>query len=449
MRSQDGTGRSAPHGGSSPKRPPALLRGLPVHYAWVVVATTFVVLLASAGFRAAPAVLLVPLHDEMGWSQASIAFAMALGLLLFGLVGPFVAALMSRYGIRMVVLVSLLTVAAGSAASARATSVWHLVVLWGVVVGIGTGGMATVLAATVASRWFVTKRGLVTGALTAATAAGQLTFLPALAYLALTWGWRSVTLTVAAVALAVMPLAAVLLRDHPEDMGLRPYGADEDHVPPAKGQNPVTAAMQALSQVVRTKAFWLIAGSFWICGASTNGLIGTHFIAASVDHGIPQTSGATLLAVIGTFNVAGALASGWLTDRYDPRKLLMMYYALRGLSLLFLHDALTQGYVALWVFVVFYGLDWIATVPPTVALVNEMFGTMSGPVVFGWVFAAHQFGAAAAAYGAGVVRASTGSYHLAFVASGILCLAAAIGVLRIERRRADEGRTEPSTTVVP
>lgn len=446
MGSLDRTGRPVTPLGTFRQRPPTLLRGLKVHYAWVVFATTFVVLLASAGFRASPAVLLVPLHEEMGWSQASIAFAMALGLLLFGLAGPFVAALMSRYGIRVVVLGSLLLVAAGSAASVRATSVWHLVVLWGVVVGIGTGGMATVLAATVASRWFATKRGLVTGALTAATAAGQLTFLPALALLAQVWGWRSVALTVAAVALAVVPLAAGLLRDRPEDMGLRPYGADEDHVPPAVGQNPITAAMRALSEVVRSRAFWLIAGSFWICGASTNGLIGTHFIAASVDHGIPQTSGATLLAVIGTFNVAGALASGWLTDRYDPRRLLMMYYALRGLSLLFLHDALTQGDVALWVFVVFYGLDWIATVPPTVALVNELFGTISGPVVFGWVFAAHQFGAAVAAYGAGVVRASTGSYHLAFVVSGMLCLAAAIGVLTIERRRTEEERTAQSTT---
>jgi sugar phosphate permease len=424
-------------------------RGAPVHYAWVVFATTFVVLLASAGFRATPAVLLVPLHEDMGWSQGSIAFAMALGLLLYGLAGPFVAALMSRYGIRAVVIGSLLLVAAGSGASVRATAVWHLVALWGVVVGIGTGGMATVLAATVASRWFVAKRGLVTGALTAATAAGQLAFLPALALLAQTWGWRAVSLAVAAAALVVVPLAAALLRDRPEDVGLRPYGAGDDHVPPATGQNPVLAAMRALTQVVGSRAFWLIAGSFWICGASTNGLIGTHFIAASVDHGMPQTSGATLLAIIGTFNVAGALASGWLTDRFDPRRLLMMYYGLRGLSLLFLHDALTYGDVALWVFVVFYGLDWIATVPPTLALVNERFGSLSGPIVFGWVFAAHQFGAAVAAYGAGVIRASTGSYHTAFIVSGLLCIAAAIGVLGIERGRADGGRAEQDAAPVP
>jgi len=423
---------------SSLQRPPALLQGLKVHYAWVVFAVAFVVLLVSAGFRSTPAVLIVPLHEDLGWSQASIAFAVALGLLFFGLVGPLVAALMSRYGVRAVILGSLLLVAFGSAASVRVTAVWQLVLLWGIVVGIGTGGMATVLAATVASRWFVAKRGVVTGALTAATAAGQLAFLPFLALLSVNWGWRAVSLAVAIIALAVMPFVAYFMRDRPDEMGLLPYGAADDYVPPAGGENPITAAMRGLVAVVGSKAFWLLAGSFWICGASTNGLIGTHFIAASVDHGMPETSGATLLAVIGGFNVVGALASGWLTDRYDPRYLLMTYYGLRGLSLLFLHDALTQGDVALWVFVVFYGLDWIATVPPTVALSNELFGPVSGPIVFGWVFAAHQLGAAVAAYGAGAVRTATGSYHLAFVASGILCLAAAVGVLGIQRRRTRE-----------
>jgi sugar phosphate permease len=419
------------------QRLPAFLNRLGIHYAWVVFAAAFLVLLSSAGFRSTPAVLLVPLHEDLGWSRASIAFAVALGLVFFGLVGPLVAALMSRHGVRAVVLGSLLLVAVGSAGSVRVTAVWQLVLLWGVVVGIGTGGMATVLAATVASRWFVEKRGIVTGALTAAMAAGQVAFLPFLAVLADQWGWRAVSLAVAAVAVAVMPIVVLLMRDRPEDVGLRPYGAPDDFVPPLVGENPIAAAMKALTAVLGSKAFWLLAGSFWVCGASTNGLIGTHFIAASVDHGMPETSGATLLAVIGGFNVIGAIASGWLTDRYDPRYLLMAYYGFRGLSLLFLHDALSQGDVALWVFVVFYGLDWIATVPPTVALSNELFGSVSGPIVFGWVFAAHQLGAAFAAFGAGAVRTTTGSYHLAFIVSGMLCLAAAGGVLGIRRQRVE------------
>lgn len=440
-------GHDRPRGGwLAGDRPPSVLRGSRVDYAWVAFSVAFVVLLVSAGFRSAPAVLLVPIHEDLGWSQASIAFAAALGLLFFGLVGPLVAALMSRYGVRAVIMGSLGLVALGSAASVRVTSVWQLVLWWGIVVGMGTGGMATVLAATVASRWFVTRRGVVTGALTAATAAGQLAFLPVLALLAVRWGWRGVSLAVAIIALAVIPFVAVFMRDRPDALGLLPYGAPDDYVAPTGGEDPITAAVRGLASVVGSKAFWLIAGSFWICGASTNGLIGTHFIAAAVDHGMPETNGATLLAIIGGFNVVGALASGWLTDRLDPRRLLMMYYGLRGLSLLLLHDALLQGDVALWVFVVFYGLDWIATVPPTVALCNELFGAVSGPIVFGWVFAAHQLGAAVAAYGAGVVRASTGSYHLAFMISGVLCLAAAVGVLGIHRGRyaADPEDARPS-----
>lgn len=404
----------------------------PFHPAWLVAGAAFVTLLASAGFRSLPAVLLVPLEEDLGWSRGSIAFAAALGLLFFGLVGPFVAALMGRFGIARVVAGSLVLVAAGSAASVLVTREWHLVVLWGLVVGVGTGGMATVLAATVASRWFVARRGLVTGALTAATALGQLVFLPWLARLAALWGWRTVSLAVAGVALAVLPIV-LLLRDRPEELGVSAYGAPPGHPPTAAVTRPIAAAFQGLHDVVGTRAFWLLAATFWVCGASTNGLIGTHFIAASTDHGMPETSGAVLLAVIGAFNVVGALASGWLTDRVDPRLLLLAYYGLRGLSLLTLHQALGAGSVALWVFVVFYGLDWIATVPPTVALSNELFGRTVGPIVFGWVFAAHQVGAASAAWTAGLIRTWTGSYHWAFVASGVLCLFAAIGILGVQR----------------
>lgn len=406
-------------------------RGL--HYAWVVAAVTFVTLLAAAGFRSTPAVLIVPLHDDLGWSRATISLAVSVNLLCFGLIAPFAAALMGRFGLRRVVLTALAMVTAGSGLTVFATAPWHLIVLWGVVVGLGTGCMAVVLAATIASRWFVAKRGLVTGTLTAASATGQLVFLPLLALLATEHGWRTVSLTVAGCTAAVVPLVALLLRDRPEDLGLKPYGAPADHQPPPPVLNPVRTTLTTLADVVRSRAFWLLAGSFWVCGASTNGLIGTHFIAASVDHGMPEASGAALLALVGVFDVGGTIASGWLTDRVDPRTLLFFYYGLRGLSLLVLHDALGSGSIALWLFVVFYGLDWVATVPPTVVLVNRVFGPASGPIVFGWVFTAHQLGAAAAAGAAGAVRTWTGSYHWAFVSAGVLCLAAAVGVLGLGR----------------
>jgi MFS family permease len=406
------------------------------HYAWVVVAVTFVTLLGAAGFRSAPGVLIVPLHDEQGWSREWISAAVAVNLVLFGLVGPFAAALMGRYGLRRVVLAALTLVAAAALGTSVMTEPWQLVLLWGVAVGIGSGCMATVLAATVATRWFVARRGLVIGALTAATASGQLVFLPLLGWLAEHVGWRWVSLTIAAGALAVIPVVARWLRDGPEDVGLLPYGAPEDFEPPARLERPISAAFDGLRLAARSGAFWVLALSFFVCGASTNGLVGTHFIAAAVDRSMTETHAATLLAVVGVFDVAGTLLSGWLTDRVDPRRLLLAYYALRGLSLLFLHHVLgVQGF-GLAGFMVFYGLDWVATVPPTVALVSQLFPANRSGVVYGWVFAAHQLGAAAAAYAAGAIRSSTGSYELAFHVAGALCIVAAGAVQLIRSRRA-------------
>ena len=403
------------------------------HYAWVVAAVTFFTLLAASGFRSTPGILIVPLEQEFGWSRATISLAVSVNLLLFGLTGPFAAALMIRYGVRAVVATALAVVAAGALLTTRMTEPWQLVLLWGVVVGLGTGCMAGVFAATVVNRWFVARRGVVLGALTAASATGQLVFLPGLAHLATTEGWRTVSVAIAVSALAAVPVVLLLMRDKPEDVGQRAFGATEADPPFAPVANPIGTAFAGLGLAVRRRDFWLLAGTFFVCGASTNGLIGTHLIPASVDHGMAETTAAGFLALIGVFDVVGTVSSGWLTDRYDSRKLLFLYYGLRGLSLLYLPAAFGLPNAALIVFVVFYGLDWVATVPPTVALSTRLFGRENGAVFYGWVFAAHQLGAASAASFAGVVRTLFGDYVVAFVGAGLLCLVAAGMALLIGR----------------
>jgi len=406
-----------------------------VHYAWVVAAVTFVTLMGAAGFRATPSVLIVPLQHEFGWNRAIISVAVSINLILFGLMGPFAAALMDRFGIRTVTVGALATVASGALLTTLMNAPWQLYLLWGVVVGLGTGCMASILAATVAARWFVRRRGLVVGALTAAGATGQLIFLPALGLLAQNLGWRFVAIAVALAALSVAPLVAIFLRNRPSDLGLMAYGATEaDLMPPATG-SPIANAFRGLRLAVRSRDFWLLAGSFFICGASTNGLIGTHLIPASMDHGMAEVTAASLLAVIGVFDVAGTLVSGYLTDRFDSRWLLFVYYGLRGLSLLLLPYVFGSPHFGLILFIVFYGLDWVATVPPTVQLARKVFGQQNFAIVYGWIFAAHQLGAASIAFAAGAVRTYFGDYQLAFMTSGLLCLIAAGLVLRIGRSR--------------
>ena len=401
------------------------------HYAWVVFGVAFFTLLAAAGFRSTPGVLIDPLHDEFGWSRGTIGIAVSVNLVLFGLIGPFAAALMSRYGLRRVVATALLTISLGALGTTQMTAPWHLIALWGVVVGLGSGCMATVFAATVASRWFVANRGIVTGMLTAASATGQLIFLPLLSRLATGVGWRWVGVTIALSAAAAIPIVLLLLRDDPADLGLLPYGAPADYVPPTRAVNPIRTAFTALHDVRTSGAFWLLFGSFFICGLSTNGLIQTHFISAAHDHHINETTAASLLAIVGVFDVIGTIGSGWLTDRVDPRRLLFAYYALRGLSLMVLDPALDARNAGLWTFMIFYGLDWVATVPPTVALCSQQFGRERGPVVYGWVFAGHQIGAALMAWGAGSIRDATGSYRPAWIIAGVGCLIAAAGTQRI------------------
>ncbi|MFM9969140.1 MAG: MFS transporter [Burkholderiales bacterium] len=405
-----------------------------VHYAWIIAGLVFVLLMCAAGVRSAPGVLIVPLEKALGWDRATISSAIALNLVLFGFMGPFAGAAMLRFGIRRTVLVALTLMVSGVAASTLMTQPLHLMLTWGLMVGIGSGMTATVLAATVVNRWFTERRGLVMGLLTASTATGQLVFLPLLASIAEAAGWQAVTWTVAAVIIAIIPLVAWLLVDRPQDLGLHSYGASSSE--PGAGNattgNPITMAWQALSRALPVRDFWLLFLSFFICGLSTNGLIGTHFIAFCYDGGMPEVQAAGILAMMGIFNLVGTTLSGWLSDRHDPRWLLFWYYGLRGMSLVYLPYAdLTP--TGLIVFSVFYGLDWIATVPPTLRITTEIFGRRDAAVVFGWIFVGHQLGAGMAAFGGGALRSAFGVYTGAFLIAGLMCAVAALGVLLIQR----------------
>jgi MFS family permease len=405
-----------------------------IHPAWWVAAVTFLALVGAAGFRAVPGVLMNPLHDEFGWSISTISLAAAVNMALYGITAPFAAALMERFGIRPVVTAALVVVAAGSGLTVFMTASWQLILCWGVLVGLGTGAMALALVATVTGRWFVARRGLVSGVLTAAGAAGGLVFLPLVSQLAEAYGWRSAALAVAVSALAVAPLVVWLLRDRPRDVGVAPYGGTPaDDVDPVR-TGAARLALRALAGAARVKGFWYLAAGMMICGATTMGLIQPHFVPAAHDHGMPQTVAAGLLALVGIFDVAGTIASGWLTDRVDPRYLLLVYYVLRGLSLLALPALFGPDIQANMVaFIVFYGLDWVATIPPTMALCRELFGA-SAPVVFGWVFASHQVGAAAMALGAGIVRDELGTYDMAWYAGGAICILAGALSLLVRKR---------------
>jgi MFS family permease len=417
-----------------------------IHPAWLVAAVAFVALLGAAGFRAAPGVLMVPLQDEFGWSRGTLSTAVGVNLVLFGLTAPFAAALMDRFGLRRVTACALVLIAAGSGLTVFVQASWQLVLTWGVMVGLGTGSMALVFAATVAQRWFVKRRGLVTGILTAGSATGQLVFLPVVAVVSSHVGWRAASLVIAAAALAVVPLVVLVLRDHPSDRGVRAYGADDgdpadercpvvesDQVPAVAQPGAARLALSALREASRSRTFWALMAGFAICGATTNGLIGTHFVPAAHDHGMGETTAAGLLAVVGIFDIVGTIGSGWLTDRYDPRLLLGFYYFFRGVGLALLpallSDAVHPSVVA---FVVIYGLDWVATVPPTVALCRQAFGA-SGTVVFGWVFASHQVGAAIASVAAGFARDRTGTYTVAWFSAAALCVVAAVISVRVSR----------------
>ena len=415
----------------------------PFHYAWVVAAVTFVVLLVGAGVRATPGVLIVPWEKEFGWSAATIGIAIAINIFLYGMIGPFAVAIIERFGLRASVCGALLVLAIGTSATSMMQTPWQMMLLWGIVVGSGSGMVANVLGATVAGRWFGERRGLVIGLLTASSATGQLVFLPLLARLSTDYGWRTVSFTVAGATLVLLPLVFLLLRDRPSDLGLPRYGETQVQPKPVLTENPAKRALRDLGMGLRSKDFWLLGGTFFICGASTNGLVGTHLIPACFDHGIPEVTAAGLLALMGVCDLIGTTASGWLTDRFDSRKLLAWYYSLRGLSLIFLPYSFDLSFYGLSLFAVFYGLDWIATVPPTVNLAGKAFGEENAALMFGWIAAMHQIGAASAAWLAGVARTGSGTYYEAFVAAGILCLVAAMMAMFVGKRPEADAEMRP------
>jgi sugar phosphate permease len=407
------------------------------HRAWLVAGIAFVALVAAAAVRSSVGVFLRPISDEFNWAVPTVSFAVTLNLAFYGLTAPFAAALMEKLGVRRVVAFALALLATGMALTTLITVPWQLYLFWGIFVGFGAGCMALVFGAIVAGRWFVERRGLVTGIFSAAFATGQLVFLPTITNITESAGWRTAALTLAAFALVIIPFVLLWLRDSPADVGLLPYGAPADYQPPpapTHGLNAASLAILRLKEAAKTRAFWILAGAFFVCGWSTNGLIGTHFIAAAHDHALPATTAASLLAAIGVFDMVGTIGSGWFTDRYDSRYLLFIYYGLRGVSLLLLHLVWASTVQPpMFFFVVLYGLDWVATVPPTVALCRQCFGAERAGVVFGWVFAAHMVGAGISAWTAGAIRQATGSYDLAWWSAGVLCLIAAVACLFVPR----------------
>ncbi|AIY43201.1 Permeases of the major facilitator superfamily [Collimonas arenae] len=416
----------------------AIMARLRFNYVWIVVGIIFLVLLSAAGIRATPSVMILPLEHEFGWTVTTISFVISVNIALYGLIGPFSAAAMQRYGIRPIVLGALVLLAIGTFASTFMTLPWHMVLAWGILVGAGSGVAANTLAATIVSRWFETRRGLAMGLLTASSATGQMVFLPLMAYMVEHFGWRSVAILVASVAALAIPLVAIFLPERPQDIGLKRYG-QHDELPPealGKGKNPLSIAFGALGKAVKIRDFWLLFFSFFICGMSTNGYIGSHFIAMCGDYGITAVGGASILATMGMLDLVGTTMSGWLSDRFNPRVLLFWYYGLRGIALIFLPHAFGLSYFGLPVFALFYGLDWIATVPPTVRLANDVFGRLAAPIVFGWIVAGHQLGAASATLLAGSLRNSLGSYTLSSILMGAACIVASVLVLRIKGHHA-------------
>ena len=406
-----------------------------VHYGWVIVGATLLTTVVTAAAMSTPGVLIVPLEQEFGWTDAQISSALAIRLMLFGLFGPFAAAFMNRYGVRAVIVTAVILISTGLLGSLAMTQLWQLVLLWGIVVGVGTGLTAMVLAVTVATRWFNHRRGLVMGLFAASNATGQLLFLPLIAQLATSYGWRMSLVFVCCMLAVAGIVALVLMRDRPSDLGLPVYGETAVSPPPATGIGLVSLLLSplvVLRDVARVPIFWILFGTFFVCGCSTNGLIQTHFVTLCHDYGVPAVTAASVLAMMGIFDFFGTIGSGWLSDRVDNRWLLFWYYGLRGLSLLFLPFS-DFSFYGLSVFGVFYGLDWIATVPPTVKITADRFGREKAGMVFGWIFAGHQIGAAFAAFGAGLIRTEYSTYLPAFFIAGALCIIAALAIVSVRK----------------
>ncbi|OCS89162.1 MFS transporter [Caryophanon latum] len=406
------------------------------HYSWTILIVTFFAIIVAGIIRSSSGVFIIPFENTFGWSRASISFAFAISLFLYGFFGPFMAAFVEKYGLTRMMLYSMGLLTLSLAATFIMQHEWQLVIIWGVMMGTGSSLFLTVLSTQVANRWFVKRRGLAVGILTAATATGQLILLPVLAALVDRYSWYHAIVLIFVLSILMIVLIALFMRNYPANVGIAPYGSDTiEEVKPTTIGNPFVFALSALKEGLRAKEFWLLGGSFFICGLSTSGLIGTHFISYCMSFGIPVVTAAAMLSFMGVFDLIGTTLSGWLTDRFDNRWLLFWYYSLRGASLIALPYALaSDSYALLMMFAIFYGLDWIATVPPTIGLTRQRFGVQKSAIMYGWMVAAHQVGAGVAAYFGGVVYEVWDSYQLAFMLAGGFCLLASLFVICIKKQ---------------
>ena len=416
-----------------------LVKRTRLHYGFVVVAVAFLCSLAAAGVRSSPVVYIVPLGNEFGWSRGSLATAIAINLGLFGLAAPISGRLIDRFGPKIVMLISLTALALGVGGTVFVRELWQLVLLWGPMIGLGAGGGASVVAATVTSRWFAAKRGLVLGFMGTASSTGQIIFIPLLGFVVAGSGWRAASIMMAGIVALVLLACFTWMRNDPADVGTTPYGAGTAAALAAQQQEGPSIG---IGQAIRTPEFWLLAGSFFVCGGTANGLVGTHFIPHSIDHGIPPETAAATYGVMGMMNIVGTLFAGWLTDRMDPRRILATVFILRGLSLFVLPSV--TDFQGLFIFAVIYGLDWFATVPPVITLATARFGKKHLGTIYGFIFFAHQIGAASMAFGGGQVRDIVGDYRFAFLAGGVLALCGA-GMASLVR----PGKQAPRLAAVP
>ncbi|WP_257131716.1 MFS transporter [Bacillus sp. AFS017336] len=406
-----------------------------IHYAWIILIVTFLSVLIAAVTNTMSGVMMIPFEKEFGWSRASISGAFAVCITLVGFSGPFIAGLYQKFNVRSVLLIGMGALLVAVLLTTIMTQIWHLFIIWGVMIGLSAGTFLTVLNAYVATTWFEKKRGLALGLLTSSSAAGQLVFLPLMAYIVENYSWRSAVLTIFSFGVFVYVLLWIFMKSDPSDVGVLPLGAEHSNKKQVNNINPVKAAFDGLKLGAKSKVFWLLAGSFFVCGFSTSGLIGTHFISLCMDYGYKEVTAASILAFMGIFNIIGTTLSGYISDRFDNRWLLFWYYGLRGLSLLILPFALsTNSLIYLSAFAIFYGMDWIATVPPTIKLATDHFGKEKVGVIYGWIYTAHQLGAGAAAYGGGLIYSWLNAYQSIFIAAGIFCLVATLFVLNIKRK---------------
>ncbi|MFF2752898.1 MFS transporter [Psychrobacillus sp. NPDC058041] len=410
-----------------------------IHYSWIILAVAFFSIIVAGIVRSSSGVFIEPFELEFGWSRPAISFAFAVSLILYGFSGPFMAAFVEVFGLKRVMLYSMLTMTVGLALTFVMQTEWQLVLIWGVMIGIGSGLFLSVLSTQIANRWFVKQRGLAVGILTASTATGQLVLLPVLAAIISKYSWRYATGLIFILSILMFIIIAIFMKNSPKEKGILPYGqVDEKQTPKEtkNRQNPFKLALSTLMEGLKVKEFWLLAVSFFICGLSTSGLVGTHFISYCISFGIPVITAASMLSFMGIFDLIGTTLSGWLSDRIDNRWLLFWYYSLRGISLLFLPFALTQGsYLWLVIFSIFYGLDWIATVPPTIGLARRTFGLEKSTLMYGWIVAAHQVGAGVAAYGGGVIFKVFGTYQWAFILAGGMCVLASLFVIMLKKHQ--------------